>query len=40
VGAAEATPALRLLEERFGLTLPKTLILTGELPAAVIKSPQ
>lgn len=38
--AAEVTPAFALLEQRFGLTLPKELILTGELPAAVIKSPQ
>ncbi|MFQ6146162.1 hypothetical protein ACLMNJ_24325 [Streptomyces seoulensis] len=38
--AAEVTPALPLLERRFGLTLPKELILTGELPAAVVKSPQ
>lgn len=37
--AAHVTPALELLEQRFGLTLPKELILTGELPAAVIKSP-
>ncbi|MEV5877421.1 hypothetical protein AB0L75_24980 [Streptomyces sp. NPDC052101] len=35
--AGEVTPAFELLEQRFGLTLPKELILTGELPAAIIK---